>query len=56
MESSKSSSTPSGLIKTQGRFFRSLERHILNFREKLRKIFEKVLQAIEGLNETIKFH
>jgi hypothetical protein len=47
VESSKQSSSPQKLVKTQGSFLHNLEGSIIGFRSNLRKLFEKVLNALE---------
>jgi hypothetical protein len=53
LESGRVSSSPAKLVKEQSGFFRRLEKTVLAFREKLRKLFERVLQAIEDGQDTV---
>jgi hypothetical protein len=60
MESAKPSS-PQQLVQTQGAFLSNLEKAVLTFRERLRNIFEKVLNAVQDheqhiLNLTRRLH
>lgn len=61
LESAKASSTPQQLVKSQGTFLNQLENAVLMFRERLRNIFEKVLNSIQDheqhvLNLTRRLH